>query len=245
MLALAGVSLALAVGWSWLKSRPGINETCSRLEEQGWGAAARFFYWVGLPYLAVLLGLISPRLLGLKGLEYFNAISLDAAWAGWLSGNQWQQALSLFLLEAAVDASAMARLGFVFLLVIVGIRLSLVQAGLAWPGDFRPSILPIVYESLHWAFYRAIFWGLSSDLYLGVIFGLAWVGLEWIGLAYWQRQPGGTSSFWAKLIILILTATLFFYTPNLWVLWVFHLAMVALITAGCVQILGKERITSQ
>jgi hypothetical protein len=85
---LAVVSLALWPGWVWLTRQP---ESWRNLQQRWPGRAAEFFYFVGLPYLALIFGLLPPRLLGLKGLEYLLSISTMSSLA------DLRQALILWL----------------------------------------------------------------------------------------------------------------------------------------------------
>ncbi len=211
---LAGLSLGLAVGWGWFRTRPPGAEKWQKLEEQWPGAVARFFYFVGLPYLAVVTGLLSPRWLGLKGLEYFTLSGLTGL------GLEAQQAITLLLWQILADSAAFIRPALLVILIAASLRWTLARTGLNLPADFRPTWVNVFYLGLHWAFYRAIFWQLSGDLYLGVVWGGAWVLLERVLLA-WRQQPNPARQRqgWANMIILILTSTLFYFAPNLWLVW--------------------------
>jgi hypothetical protein len=214
---LAILSLALPVGWFWLKGTR--LKAGQAINEQWVSSAARFFYFVGLPYLAMIAGILPPRFLGLKGLENFVSI------------NELPKALTVLLLEILVDGSIVIGVGLIALLLLAGIRLSLARAGLGL--GYYPSALDTVYDSLHWAFYRAIFWLLTGDLYLGLVWGIAWVLLEGALLAWVQKSwPAQQQQFLTKMIILILTSVIFFYSPNLWLLWPIHWAMVLIVRSG-------------
>ncbi|MCK6624035.1 MAG: hypothetical protein L6R45_02540 [Anaerolineae bacterium] len=204
---LALLSLALPVGWAWWQKRQGE----AGINEQWLSVTARFIYGIGLPYLAVIAGLLPPRFLGLKGLETIMALDLNGA--------SLQKAVALLLLECLADGGMVIRLGLAALLLALGLRWGLARLDLK-PLASRLSVLEILYDGLHWAFYYAIFWALTGDLYLGVIGGLLWVLLEGALVAWVQRdEPTPRLS---KTVILILTATIFFYAPNLWLLWPVH-----------------------
>jgi hypothetical protein len=225
---LAFVSLALPTGWYWLKKGQPKTQFWQELEQRWLGRTAEFFYFVGLPYLALLSGLLTPRLLGLKGLEHFALISTsDLSLASLLAGVQ--KAITLMLVEWLVDSGVMITTGLVALLVLGGITLGLARYGIR-VGTFQNSVVETIYYCLHWAFYRAIFWSMTGDLYLGVVLGAGLVILEW-GLITWLQkgQPAQQSPFLMDGIILILTSAIFFYRPNLWLLWPIHLAMVLLV----------------
>jgi hypothetical protein len=224
---LAVVSLALAVGWAWYKTRlVGANQ--QNLEEHWLVATARFFYFVGLPYLAIISGILSLRWLGLKGLDYFAFSSLTGDF-----GTETQKAITLLLWEGLVDGSVMIGPGLLALLAVGGLRLGLTQAGLNLAAGLHSSPGTIFYTGLHWAFYRAIFWQVSGDLYLGTVLGAVWVMLEWALLAWLQQDRlAQQRQFWANLILLVLTSTLFYFSPNLGLLWLFHWAMVVIFSCG-------------
>jgi hypothetical protein len=225
---LAFVSLALPTGWYWLKKRSSKTQSWQKLEQRWLGRAAEFFYFVGLPYLALLSGLLTPRLLGLKGLEHFALISAsDFSVVSFVAGVQ--KAITLVLVEWLVDSGVMIVTGLTALMILGGVTLGLARDGIR-AGTLQSSVIDTIYHTLHWAFYWAIFWLITGDLYLGVVLGAGLVILEW-GLITWLQKGWQTqqSPFSMDVIILILTSAIFFYRPNLWLLWPIHWAMVALV----------------
>lgn len=222
---LAILSLALMLGWHRFE-RNQANNQFRQLVAVPWArGAAIFFYFVGIPYLALILGILPPRLLGLKGLEYFVLID----WNGDFLAAQIQQASTLMLLEWLLDSSATILAGLAAILFLIAIRISLTYHGIALTLN-RETTLFTIYYGLHWAFYRAIFWSLTDDLYLGVVLGLGFVLLEWSLTSWLQGQwLAYKEQFLINTIILILTSTIFFYSPNLWLLWPIHLLLVAII----------------
>ncbi len=218
-LALALFSLALPLGWAWFQSRSNQPQSA----EQWWRAAARFFYFVGLPYLALTAGALTPRWLGLKGLENLAAPALSSGqvWAG------FQKALTVLLLECLADSSSMLRLGLPALLLAALLRWSLSRRSLA-AGASQPWLYTL-YDGLHWAFYRALAWQAGGDLYVAVVWGIVLVWLEW-ALTLWAQGEWSlqSSRLWQRTMILILTSTLFYYSPNLWLLWPLHLTLAAI-----------------
>jgi hypothetical protein len=266
------VSLALQVGWQGLSQNLGQKKSLrARLNRlggglrppavegdtpspsglslpfQGWlGTAGRIFYFVGLPYLAVISGVLTPRLLGLKGVEYFvltrEADTLAAP---------FQQALALTFLEWLLDSQLLLPLSLLTFLFLAAIRWRLFHDRAAWAAP-EISVLEVIYTGLHWAFYRAIFWAVTGDLYLGLVWGAGAVMIEWLLVSWLQKQfivthPDSqtqfgsqdrlqqvyglqaTQTFLIQLMLLILTSLLFFYTPNLWLIWPVHLALLAVL----------------
>lgn len=214
-------SLLLSVGWVWLKNKR-VND---QVEEQWLGRTAQFFYFVGVPYVGIVLGIVPARLLGLKGLENFVLVDLAGVPFQQIVA-EIQYAFVLILLEWLVDSRATIIAGLMALILLGGIQLGLVRWAIGVGTGSHPSILRIIYDGLHWAFYRAIFWLITDDLYLGVVLGASLVILEWMLVAWLQKNGQAQQQLLMNIIILILTAAVFFYSPNLWLLWPVHLAMV-------------------
>jgi hypothetical protein len=252
------VSLALQVGWQGLSQNLGKKKSLRRplkrlggdlrppavggdppsqsgfrLSSQSWpGAPARVFYFVGLPYLAVISGVLTPRLLGLKGVEYFMLTGEAHTLAA-----PFQQALVLTLLEWLLDSQLLIPLSLLALLFLATIRWRLFYDQAEWVAP-EISGLEVIYTSLHWAFYRAIFWAVTGDLYLGLVWGASAVIIEWFLVGWIQKQRvapqqvsglQASQTFFIQLMLLILTSLLFFYTPNLWLIWPVHLALLAVL----------------
>ncbi len=225
---LAILSLLLSVSSLWLK-----NPFRQEPKKRWTGQAAQFFYYVSLPYLALLSGVLPSSLLGLKGLEYFAMISPAS------DPFAIQHALILILAEWLADARMTILVGLVAIAVWSGVRYMLIRGGVKQTQTLQPTTLDTIYLSLHWAFYRAIFWQISGDLYLGVVLGAALVIMEWVLVAMVQKNwPAHLESILIHSSILILTGAVFFYSPNLWLLWPVHLVMVAIfykLEAGSIQ----------
>jgi hypothetical protein len=215
--ALAIVSLVLPVGWLWLNNH---LKPVEWLKQRWVGYAAEFFYFVGLPYAALVFGVLSPQQLALKGLEHVTLIS--STWFG----ADWQRVLILILVEWLVDAGVVLGMGLLAVFIFSGTVFMLARNGVTDVG-YPGTILDTFYRTLHWVFYWALFWLLTGNLYLGILTGSGWIILEWILVAQLrQARFGWPSSQLVLGMILILTATIYFYRPNLWLLWLVHLTMV-------------------
>jgi hypothetical protein len=226
-IAVVIVSLVFRLGWSYSQQKQANNQFFQTLSERWFGHLAQSFYFIGIPYFAIIFGILPPKLLGLKGVTYFDLIILNSDLIP-----QVQQAVTLMLLEWLLDSSLMVLAGLVALLLFGGICLGLKQHRVTM-GLARTSTLHTVYYSLHWAFYRAVFWSITGDLYLGVVFGSSFVVLEWVLVDALQKQWSTRQpQFLTNIIILVLTATIFFYSPNLWLLFPLHLGLVAIIHKG-------------
>jgi hypothetical protein len=213
------LSFALWIGW------PGLKQMGPPLGKPRLGAAARFLYFIGLPYLSLILGILAPKFLGLRGLEYLTFIE----WGGPSALAQFQRALILILANWLLDSRPLFVSSVIALLGLAGLRLALARQAVSLPILPRPA-LERIYELVHWAFYWGLFWSITDDLYLGVVLGSFWAGSEMIlGYRLLNLWPARQQQFLGQLLLLILMATLFFYSPNLWLLLPVHLLTAAMV----------------
>ena len=236
-LGFLAVSLVLRVGWQWLKQEKYKPQFERFTAVPGVKGAAVFIYFVGLPYLAVILGILTPRLLGLTGLEHFTLINWDTPGLAF----QVQQATTLMLVEWLLDSSATFLVGSVALAALAGIWMNLTHYGVIIPPIQQPVALSTLYFALHWAFYRAMIWSVTDNLYLGVVLGAGVVMVEWM-LVYWPHRHDVAyhQRFIVNAIILWLTALIFYYSPNLWLLLPFHWLMVTIVNWSRKTLVAQE-----
>lgn len=194
----------------------------------------RFSYYLGFPYIALLLGVLPVRHLGLVGLEQLPHAADPSATGG--------PAESLHIAIAWMLRSWLPHLGWWAGLTILMAGLLAVTwrlyryARRATPSDLPPSETAsdlraitapatVVYAAVHWSFYRASIWWLSDDLYLGVFGGVALVLIEWCLCMWLAGRPSWRLTSERSLIeasLLITTAAIFYYVPNLWLLVLTH-----------------------
>jgi hypothetical protein len=232
------VSVVLSVVAAQLAGRRKELPWLRHLAPDGWSAAVlRFAYYVGLPYIALVLGVVPGRYLGLVGLEQLAGSPANSA-AGGLAG---------FLLRLRADASLLLLSWLPGIPTLISLTLLvlalLVAAWLAY-GRLRrrltsgltarqlvlatgqpPRRTPAVYQAIHWSFYRSAVWFLTGDLYLAVAGGIALVVAEWMlqpvareGIGYALARE----SLFVEASVLIATAIIFFFVPNLWLLVPIH-----------------------
>lgn len=169
----------------------------------------RFFFYVGIPYLALggwprqpFQGLLSPDDMGLVGMG-----------EGW-TVVRW--------LEAAGTG---AGLGLATLLILA---LGWVCAGWRDGGSrlqYRPRswwllLLNVICLEIHWAFYRGAFAVLLGEVYTGVVAGLGLVFLEWSLNPFWRRGwrlGSHAAEQWLRAALALAVALLFLLTRNLWI----------------------------
>jgi hypothetical protein len=204
----------------------------------GWAASIlRFVYYVGLPYTALVLGVLPGRYLGLVGLDRLQtgaAGGVEASPDAWRLFAQLRDAASLAILDWLPGIGTLLSLGAVMLLLL----------SVAWLGYSRarrslspgsevagasfplPSMIQVAYQAIHWSFYRSVAWLLTDDLYLAVVGGILLVGVEWL------LDPGRIARVEHEepLIdasLLIATSVIFFFVPNLWLLVPMHWLLAA------------------
>jgi hypothetical protein len=211
-----------------------------RFLSQGWAASVlRFGYYIGLPYVALLLGAVPARYLGLVGPSQ-RQDSPSGLESGFFV--QLRDYLSLVILNWLPDVGTLVALGAVTLLFLSitwlgyayfrgnvlsgsGIGPSLLRDGYSFGG------LRVIYQAVHWSFYRGAVWLLTDDLYLGVIGGIVLVGGEWMMDSRWMqkiRHPHAGEALLIDASVLVATSLIFFFVPNLWLLipahWLLGLA---------------------
>jgi hypothetical protein len=213
-----------------------------RTLKEGWAASIlRFVYFVGLPYAALILGVMPGRYMGLVGLERWPAEQSSLAGLGSVSGarqalSQIQGSLSLVILDWLPDVGKVAGLAVVMMLLLSATWLGYgylrrsVISGLGTnlpspPKEMSLSAVQAAYQAIHWSFYRGAVWLLVDDLYLAVVGGILLVGGELMLDSGWSDKS--QQALWreAHLIdasILVATSVLFLFVPNLWLLLPIH-----------------------
>ncbi len=201
-----------------------------------WRASAlRFAYYIGLPYITLLLGVLPGHYLGLSGLDRIQAMG-DSSSAGSVF-TQARAALSLLLLAWLPDLGRLAELTVLLALLVVvtwliyrHVRRTLSSEGPAAPrttSDGSPATFSrSAYAAIHWSFYRASAWLLAGDLYVGVVGGVVLVGAEWLLCNRCTARPARegipVEPLLADAGVLIATSTIFYFVPNLWLLIPIH-----------------------
>jgi hypothetical protein len=202
---------------------------------QGWPTVVlRFAYYVGLPYAALVLGVIPSSYIGLVGLGQLPAPRSDPGAHHFLAG--FRAAASHVVLTWVSDLGTMAGIAAVMCLLLavvwVGYGLSRrgVALGLNGTSAYRqpptgPSLVHISYQAIHWSFYRSGVWLLTGDPYLGVVGGILLIGAEWLfgaGGAEGKRSIFLSEAQMLDITLLIATSVIFYFVPNLWLLIPIH-----------------------
>jgi len=246
---LASISLRMVA--AQLSRRRGDITWMHSLTE-GWAASVlRFVYYIGLPYIALVLGVVPGRYLGLvgAGLAQETPSGLDP---GFLA--QIRDYVSLVILNWLPDVGTVVTLGAVTTLFLgitwlgyAYLRGNIISGSGISPsfqqGDYSMWVLHVIYQAVHWSFYRSAVWLLTGDLYLGVFGGIILVVGEWLLDAGWVHRVRHAHTGEIPLVdasVLVATSLIFFFVPNLWLLVPVHW-LLAVVSRRAV-VLGQGRM---
>ena len=205
------LACALVTNALWLLRSRGIQR------HPAWPAlsqAARFVFFLGIPYLA-LGGWPRPPFSGLLSLEELGLVGFSPRWPA----TRWLQSVGTGL---ALGMAAMVLL-----------LLAWTQANRA-AGNHRLRFPPRqwwalwvdgLYLQVHWAFYRGALAAALEDVYTGVFVGLGLVYLEWALDPFWRqgwREPAQAAERWLRTALALVAALIFLFTRNLWVCLAIH-----------------------
>ena len=174
-----------------------------------WRNLALITRWLAIPYLGLLAGGVSPRLMGLSGLDWRNGLTLGVGLIAVVLG------LLLFVQMSGFSIRMESGSG---LSVQGGAR----QTTLA---DRIYGLLASGAEEFHWCFLRAallaiafIGWGGESG------YGAIWLaGLIAVPEAF-LAAPSSTLRL-HKVVAFLATTILFLFVHNFWLCWALHAAI--------------------
>jgi len=181
----------------------------------------RLLYYVGLPYFVVLRRVLSLVMIGLRGSEMS-----EAAW--WLLGWQvddWAQALGW---AAGLGSIVAILLALAWRNAVRAQGQSPFVRGV-WPVQpWWVTLREVVYNEIHWAFYRVGPQLVLSDTYWAVLIGAAFPLLEWLlDPDWWVQIRGGPRR---ELVLMqfmwLATSTVYFLLArNVWLALMLHLVL--------------------
>jgi hypothetical protein len=176
-----------------------------RFAPSNWRPWLAPLYWLLVPYLALLMGAVSPRLMGLYWFDWRATLEVGAGLLlaiGALAVIAWLFAAP----RAHVSSNGRAsRLG---------------------------SVLLAGAEEWYWCFVRAALWEIAlglPGLAAPPIYWSVWGGALLVLPLTLLVQPTGLLRL-IKVVILVVTSVLFLYTRNFWLCWLVHAALVLLFT---------------
>lgn len=164
-------------------------------------------HWLLIPYLGMLLGSLSPRLLGLAGIDWLASLSLGLALF-------FAVAVLLVLVRATVDLSGDPA---------APAAATTATAHSGWRAVGNALVAGGATE-FHWAFLRGALW----EIFLSRPEALALPGYwaVWaaalIAAAEVQAMRPRFIPWLLQMATLLVTSILFFYTRNFWLCWLTH-----------------------
>ena len=207
-------TLGVDLAWHYRQPRPGRLGGWAKTV-MGWPyrhwilEAIRFLYYIGIPYAALLRGIALPRLMGLTHIDWVKGIGLGTALGGGafllLALIWWWYARAV----AALPLSARGRRG--------------VDSMNGWI-----LLREAIYLETHWAFYRSAAILLLDNHYAGAFVGFLLVTLEWSINPAWRTDlslPWRSANILMRWSLAFVTAIIFLFTRNLWLLVPIHWAI--------------------
>ena len=213
--ALVFMSMAFAVEATWLNRKLASTAFFKWLNQNNISKVLQLIYFIGLPYLALLSGLIPARLFGLKNWDSISLLVTDA-FSSHTAGN-WQMQLGGILQLWLADAGVL--ISIISSLMGVGIIFGwLYLRGNQAQKTAFPSNFQLTADIIHWSFYRAAIWRITGDLYLSVLGGIFLILIEYL-LVY--KMAGKQTESGQQMAIRVggntIVAIGFLFAPNLWV----------------------------
>lgn len=185
--------------------------------------AIRLIYYLGIPFMAAINGLLAADLLGISGTDWVPA---DTGVQGFL-WEDWVRGLGLVLL------AVLAMRGAWFAGCLVARRIGRTPVMPDVPRPIWQRLLNVLYDQIHWAFYRS-----GPILWLDDLYGGTWAGLALVLLAAafnpahrWAlKGPETAGPLLLRLGAAWSSALLFVATQNLWLTIAAHLILVGLLS---------------
>lgn len=223
-LVLAFVGLSVILSWqsAWVSQKS--SHSLILRVQHGWPSQVlHWLYFLSFPYLAVILGLIPVRLFGLKGLEYLTLPSLNQPPAE--LGTAILSLMGNMLLTWLGDVGPIAYgtgFGVLGLVGFLALYRQAVPQGFFLPPPYF-SKTGVLFDVVHWAFYRAAMWFVLGDVYVGLWLGAALILLEYAILSRLAADFQARQRYLLRFALGLVASLLFLFAPNLWLVGVAHL----------------------
>lgn len=223
IIVLCLISIITFAGSHWLAGKFAQKENFRglKLKTKWLPTILQAIYFLGLPYLTLITGLLPARFFGLKGIEFFLIPDLGQPISS-VIGTLFTQAgniLFTWLPDFGPVVSVSMILGAIFVLYL-GFYLQAIRPAKI---TIYQSKVGIVFDVAHWAFYRAAIWLIAGSIYVGFLGGLILVLVEYM-FANWLRKFPALlqQQFLFKFSLGLLTSVTFLFVPNLWLTLTFH-----------------------
>lgn len=213
--ALVLMSMAFAAQSAWLNKKLASTPFFDWLNRNSISKILQLIYFIGIPYLALLSGLIPARLFGLKAWDSISQL-IATAFARQLTSN-WQTQLGISIQVWASDAGA--SIGIIASLIGVSLFFGwLYLRGNHPPIVTMPSYSQWIVDIIHWSFYRAAIWRISGDLYLSVLGGIFLILIEYLFVYKLGIKKGTTGTqLTIRFVGNTIVSVAFLFAPNLWI----------------------------
>lgn len=205
-----------------------VRDTWRSSHRQWMVEAGRFFFYLGIPYLA-LGGWPQRPYQGLLSLEDMGLVGLGGRWPAtrWLgavgAGLGWGLIAFLLLLLAWANANRLTH-----------------GAWLQFPSrKWWLILVDVFYLEVHWAFYRSALAVTLDDVYAGIFWGLGLIYLQCSLNPFWRQGwhlQSQAATRWLRAALTFIIAVLFFLTRNLWICLLVHWLLEVFLRQ-----LGRER----
>ncbi|MCB0113757.1 MAG: hypothetical protein R2873_07635 [Caldilineaceae bacterium] len=178
-------------------------------------AQLRFGRWFAIPYLGLLFGGISPRLMGLSDIDWVAGLGTGVLMI-------FAVLVILLLIRATLHLD----------------EITVDERPPASPIDRLHQVIHAGVQEFHWTFLRAGTWELMLSAPVGYpqpAYWSVWIA-SMLALPGIFTQYQRTSQRLIASVVLLTTAILFLYTRNFWLAWLLH---------ACTQILLGQRTRPQ
>ncbi len=219
---LGAMSVVVALEAVWLKEKINADKHFGWLGKEPAISIFRAIYFVGFPALALVSGLIPARFFGLKGLEALSLAVLPRSDAKEITAvilTQLGKVLQTWIPDFGPMFASAALLSGLFFLYFWGYLTTFKSTATEEKFTFRiyPSTGDLLFDGIHWSFYRAAGWLILGSLYLGIVGGLAILLVEYalasrVGNFSIELQQ----QYAFRFLFGLLTTVAFFFAPNLW-----------------------------
>ena len=173
-------------------------------------------FWLLIPYLGLLLGGLSPRLIGLSNIDWLASLGLG-------SGIIFVVLLLLILVRATTESSRTD--------APIALSHQATTMVMPTPSAERTALTTQLYqivqsgaEEFHWCFLRGALWEFIQMLPTPPslpAYWAVWTAAILITPEALLRQENGAQRLFL-LLILLATTILFLYTRNFWLCWMLH-----------------------
>jgi hypothetical protein len=171
---------------------------------------AAFVFHIGLPFLALISGVIGLDLIAL-GMPHVDAV-LGFAPIDWVRSTGIATGTALFVLAV---------------LWLAGRRQPLANCFTRWESGFALFRI-VLFDEVHWVFYRSVGTLLFQDAYWGAVLGFGLIGLEWAlhpNFVAAAKSPETRQWLLLRLVCLLVSSALYLGVQNLWLMLLAHWAI--------------------